>query len=121
MLLAQKCSAVLSLLSRVLPNVTLPSARMFESARKHFRSRVYLYTLCLLNQEGAIEYIQENGMCMPSFPWCFERINSLMAGLRDACMERPTLAHLLQEACFLGTLSGDSCLTLIYHRPLDVT
>ena len=58
-------------------------------------------------------------ICLPSYLWFFERVNNLMTKLRDACLERPTLAHLLKEARFLATLAGDSCVTLTYDRPLD--
>ena len=48
-----------------------------------------------------------------------EKINDLMARLSDACMERPSLAHLLKEAHFLATLAGDSSITLVYACPVD--
>jgi len=66
------------------------------------------------------EYIScHYNVSAPSYPWCFERINYLMARLRDACMERPTIAHLMKQVYFLATTAGDSCVTLVYARPLD--
>ena len=59
-LLARKRSAAISLLANALPQCTLPPARTYESARKHFRAKVWFDTLCLLNPKGTIEYFSRH-------------------------------------------------------------
>jgi len=53
------------------------------------------------------------------FPIACETIQTLMPGLRDHLQDEPVLRHKLFQIEFLSTLSGDTLVTLVYHRRLD--
>eukprot|EP00746_Dinoflagellata_sp_MGD_P029691 gnl/MRDRNA2_/MRDRNA2_170320_c0_seq1.p1 gnl/MRDRNA2_/MRDRNA2_170320_c0~~gnl/MRDRNA2_/MRDRNA2_170320_c0_seq1.p1 ORF type:complete len:479 (+),score=64.34 gnl/MRDRNA2_/MRDRNA2_170320_c0_seq1:26-1438(+) len=123
-LLAQKRHNALQLLMQAVPNITLPLAHTYESERSHFRARAYFDVQETIDSKGIIEFIDVYNLdhsrthVVRSFPWGLGRIQDLMGKLRDACRECPDLADRLTQASFLSTLSGDSCVTLIYARSL---
>lgn len=53
------------------------------------------------------------------FPIAHQRINTLMQQLRLAILQSSVLKERLFQIEFLCGLSGDSLVTLIYHKPLD--
>ncbi|WP_072281536.1 tRNA (uridine(54)-C5)-methyltransferase TrmA [Rappaport israeli] len=55
----------------------------------------------------------------PQFPPAAELINRLMPPLIDAINQTPILKHKLFQIDFLTTLTGESLITLLYHRQLD--
>lgn len=60
-----------------------------------------------------------NPVRIDHFPIAHENINRLMQELRNAVLASTTLSSKLFQVEFLSTLSGESLITLIYHRKLD--
>ena len=58
-------------------------------------------------------------MVVTAFPIGHPRINTLMEGVRGAVNRNPLLLQKLYQVEFLVTLSGESLVTLIYHRALE--
>lgn len=61
----------------------------------------------------------ENPVRIDDFPFAHARIRELMPKLRQAVLNNPLLKQKLFQVEFLCGLSGDSLITLIYHKPLD--
>lgn len=58
-------------------------------------------------------------IAMREFPIGSQRINQLMSALHEQLAANLSLRRRLYTVEFLSTLSGDSLITLVYHRPLD--
>ncbi|MFO8044449.1 MAG: tRNA (uridine(54)-C5)-methyltransferase TrmA [Halomonas sp.] len=56
---------------------------------------------------------------LDDYPVASRRINVLMPALLDAIRDVPLLRRKLFQVEFLTTLSGESLVTLVYHRQLD--
>lgn len=96
--------------------------QVFESAREGFRMRAEFR---FWQQDDDAYYVMfpkgqpENPIRIDAFPIAHPRIQALMAQLRLAILESPVLKRKLFQVEFLSGLSGDSLISLIYHKPLD--
>ncbi|BAP41763.1 tRNA (uridine(54)-C5)-methyltransferase TrmA [Pseudomonas sp. 21LCFQ02] len=101
-----------------------PAAQVFDSPREHYRLRAE-FRLWLEGQQRHYAMFapgdKHTPILLDGLPIASQRINELMPLLRDAWQTSQALSYKLFQVDFLTTLSGDSMITLCYHRPLDDT
>lgn len=116
-LLANKCSFLQDLLQPYYQD----ELEVFASPTKHFRMRAEFrfwheehdafYAMFTKDKNKSLVRLE-------NFPIANETINNLMPKLRQAILASAILKERLFQVEFLSTLSGESLITLIYHKPL---
>jgi len=109
-------------LNNLMVDVDLPKAEIFESSISHYRMRAEFR----IWHEGDDFYY---AMFDPSdpripirvdqFPVASLRINELMPALLEAIRLVPVLRHKLFQVDFLTTQTGETLISLLYHKPID--
>ena len=100
----------------------LPEPAVFKSAPTHYRLRAEFRTW---HHGDELDYAMfdpespKRPILMQDFPAASELICAAMPRLREQVMASETLKKRLYAVDFLGTLSGELMITLIYHRKLD--
>lgn len=100
----------------------LPEIEVFRSPDKHYRMRAEFK---MWQEDGRANYAMykpgeyKKPFIIDQFPVASQRINALMAPLRDAINANPILRLKLFQVEFLTTLSGEALVTLLYHKRLD--
>jgi tRNA (uracil-5-)-methyltransferase len=117
-LLANKCERVAALLARFSP----PEAVVFPSAPTGFRMRAEFR---LWHEGDDLNYVMfrrdapRTPVTIDDFPIACADIQRLMPLLREALRGDDLLRRKLFQVEFLGTLAGDTLVTLVYHRKLE--
>jgi tRNA (uracil-5-)-methyltransferase len=117
-LLEQKTERVKKLLAPYSP----PQPEIFPSSPTAFRMRAEFR---VWHDGDALDYVMykkgepKTPIAIEQFPIACERIQSLMPQLIDLLKSTQELRRKLFQLEFLSTLSGDTLVTLIYHRKLD--
>ncbi|WP_027967230.1 tRNA (uridine(54)-C5)-methyltransferase TrmA [Halomonas halocynthiae] len=103
-----------------------PELEVFASPSSHYRQRCEFR---VWHEGDDIYYVmfevdpnnpaQKHVVRMDSYAVASQAINTLMPRLMDAIRDNPVLRRRLFQVDFLTTLSGESLVTLIYHRPLE--
>lgn len=102
----------------------LPEPAVFRSAPEHYRQRAEFR---IWHEGEALHYAMFDPAAptqpvrMERFAVASEAICTLMPVLKNALQTDAELRRKLFQINFLGTLSGDMLVTLIYHRKLDDT
>lgn len=102
--------------------LALPAPQLFASAPLHYRLRAEFR---IWHDGDRLDYVMfdPEAPAVPiridTFPAAAGRINALLAPLRERLRDTPVLRRKLFQVEFLTTLSGDTLVSLIYHRPLD--
>ena len=117
-LLAQKTASLQALMQ---PFSTL-EPQVFASPLQGFRMRAE-FRFWHTENDGYYAMFPKGQPDQPiridQFPIAHPNINRLMQQLRDAVVQSELLKNRLFQVEFLTTLSGDSLVTLIYHKMLD--
>lgn len=102
-----------------------PALEVFASPDIHFRQRAEFrlwhedndafYAMFESGQKASQKTLQRTDQ----LPIASERINALMPELLSLLKTSPVLIKRLYQVEFLSTLSGETLITLIYHKPLD--
>ncbi len=96
---------------------------VFASATEHFRMRAEFKFWHDGNTEAYYAMFAQGQPDLPvridHFPIAHQRINALMPPLREAIVQSSVLKERLFQVEFLAGLSGDSLVTLVYHKALD--
>lgn len=117
-LLDQKCATVKDLLSPYSP----PQPSVFESSREAFRMRAEFR---IWHDGDNLDYVMyrrgdpKTPIAIDKFPIVCKSIQTLMPDLRQRLKNSKTLRHKLFQIEFLSTTTGDTLVTLVYHRKLD--
>jgi tRNA (uracil-5-)-methyltransferase len=117
-LLAEKCDRVKALLAPYSP----PEPEIFPSSPVAYRMRAEFRVWHDGENLDYVMYRRENPktpVAITEFPVACERIQMLMPLLIQRLKPSTTLRRKLFQVEFLSTLSGDTLLTLVYHRRLD--
>lgn len=106
---------------------------VFRSPEQHFRQRAEFRLWHVRDEEGKNTGEAFYAMFAPGqkasaktlqrvdqLPIASERINELMPKLLAAVRAEPVLLSRLFQVEFLSTLRGNTLITLIYHKPLDL-
>lgn len=101
----------------------LPELESFESPPRHYRLRAEFK---MWHQGDQCRYAMTNPgtkqpILLDQFDVASETINHLMPKLLVCIHANFLLRQRLFQVEFLSTLSGDTLITLIYHKPLDET
>ena len=116
-LLAEKCTRVAALFAPF----AAPEPEVFASTPTSFRMRAEFR---IWHEGDDLNYVmfrpEDPATPVPieRFPIASERIQQLMPVLRDTLKGNEVLRHRLFQVEFLSTRSGDTLVTLIYHRKL---
>ncbi len=117
-LLADKVQRTEGLLASYLP----PPATVFPSPPSGFRMRAEFR---VWHDGDELDYVMfrrddpRTPVPIREFPIACEHIQALMWPLREALRADPLLRRKLFQVEFLSTLSGDTLVTLVYHRKLE--
>lgn len=109
-------------LQELLAPFDAPEPEVFDSPAEHYRMRAEFR---LWRQDGQLDYAMfEAGnkyqpILIEQFPVACERINQLMPQLKAGWQASEQIARKLFQVEFLATTTGDTLITLCYHRPLD--
>ncbi|XXQ68459.1 tRNA (uridine(54)-C5)-methyltransferase TrmA [Neisseriaceae bacterium B1] len=113
------------LLTQMLAPFNAPALKVYPSPEQHYRMRAEFR---IWHEGETISYAMfEQGSKASSatlikhtqFPAAHENINQLMPLLLDKISDSPILKHRLYQCEFLTSLSGETLITLIYHKKLD--
>ncbi len=108
-----------------------PPLEVFASPPSHYRMRAefriwhegddLFYAMFEADPEAPLQRgrVAQRIIRVDRFPVAGERINELMPQLLDAIRDEPLMRRKLFQVEFLTTLSGESLVTMIYHKPLD--
>ena len=116
--LQAKCQRV----SALFEGLQMPSPTVYPSPDIHFRQRCEFR---IWHSDGRRDYVMfdpedpRTPIPLEQFAVASEDINDLMPKLMAALDEHALLHSKLFQIEFLGTLSGDMLVTLIYHKPLS--
>ena len=119
---AQQLHAKQSRLQNLLSEFAAPEPQVFASAAQHYRLRAEFR---LWREEGQRHYAMfapgdnRTPIFVEDFPIASALINQLMPRVKKAWQSSAALSERLFQVEFLTTLSGESLITLCYHRPLD--
>lgn len=110
-------------LAALLAPYQTPTIEVFDSPAEYYRMRAE-FRLWRDNQ-GLHYAMFETGekykpILLDSFSVASKQINELMPKLKAAWQQSNILADKLFQVEFLTTLTGDTLITLCYHRPLDL-
>ncbi len=117
-LLADKVGAVSELLSPFEP----PAPEVYPSQTTGFRMRAEFR---VWHDGDDLDYVMfrpedpKTPVPIKDFPIACQRIRALMPILRERLKNDTVLRRKLFQVEFLGTLAGDTLLTLVYHRRLE--
>ncbi|PIE41814.1 MAG: tRNA (uridine(54)-C5)-methyltransferase TrmA [Gammaproteobacteria bacterium] len=109
-------------LTQLLAEFTPPDLEVFESPRSHYRMRAEFK---IWHQDNQVHYAMyqpgeyRKPFVIKDFPVASEQINALMPLLLRELNQSEILKKRLFQAEFLNTLTGDTVITLIYHKPLS--
>ncbi len=101
-----------------------PELQVFSSPASHYRMRAEFK---IWHENDQVNYAMhqpgehKKPYIINEFPVASKTICELMPKLLAALNDSDILRHKLLQAEFLTTLTGDSLITLIYHRPLNDT
>lgn len=99
-----------------------PALESFESEKSHYRQRAEFK---IWHEGDASNYAMyakdeyKKPYTITSFPIGSKKLNELMADLLPKINGSETLRRKLFQVEFLCSKSGDSLITMIYHKPLD--
>lgn len=102
--------------------IALPAPEVFASPPLHYRLRAEFR---IWHHGGRLDYAMfdpdepRTPVFIDDFPVAAQAICELMPRLRDRLQADAVLAEKLFQVDFHTTLSGDTLICLIYHRPLD--
>ncbi len=117
-LLDQKCATVEDLLSPYSP----PQPSVFESSHEAFRMRAEFR---IWHDGDNLDYVMyrrddpKTPVAIHEFPIACKSIQILMPDLKQRLKNSKILRRKLFQIEFLSTTTGDTLVTLIYHRKLD--
>ncbi len=116
--LETKTSGIKSLFT----DINIPELEVFTSEPLHFRYRTEFRIW--QTQRGCFYAMFERGKSkdpheVTEFPIASKRINELMPRLLEAINRDICLSKKLFQIEFLTTLSGETLVTLIYHKPVN--
>lgn len=99
----------------------LPELAIYTSPKQHYRMRAEFK---VWHQDGVAHYAMtdpdtKKPVFIEQFPVAAEPINQLMPELLATINQNETLRKKLFQIEFLTTLTNDTLVTLIYHKPLD--
>jgi tRNA (uracil-5-)-methyltransferase len=117
-LLADKVATVEQLLAPFSP----PPPQVYASARSGYRMRAEFRVWHQGDELDYVMYRREDPRTpipLTRFPVANERIQALMPDLMDRLKPEQILRRKLFQVEFLSTLSGDTLVSLVYHRRLD--
>lgn len=119
----QQLDAKIATLRELLAGLDTPEPEVFGSAHRHYRQRAE-FRFWHAGADGFYAMFDpatpREPVRVDSFPAASQRINTLMVSLRGVVLASPELKSGLFQVEFLDTLAGETLLTLIYHRRLDV-
>lgn len=110
-------------LQQLLAPFYLGEFAVFPSEKQYFRMRAEFRFWH--DADGDAYYVMypqgqpEQPVRIDHFPIADQRINQLMQQVREAVLQSSILKERLFQVEFLCGLSGDSLVTLIYHKPLN--
>ena len=99
----------------------MPELEIFESPKSHYRMRAEFK---IWHQDGNAHYAMykpgeyKKPFVIEQFPVASEQINELMPELLAQINQSDLLKRRLFQAEFLNTLTKQTVITLIYHKPL---
>jgi len=99
----------------------MPELEIFESPKSHYRMRAEFK---VWHQDGNAHYAMykpgeyKKPFVIEQFPVASEQINELMPELLARINQSDLLKRRLFQAEFLNTLTKETVITLIYHKPL---
>lgn len=99
----------------------MPKLEIFESPKSHYRMRAEFK---IWHQDGVAHYAMykpgeyKKPFIIEQFPVACEQINELMPQLLAQINRSELLKRRLFQAEFLSTLTKQTVITLIYHKPL---
>ncbi|SFC13018.1 tRNA (uracil-5-)-methyltransferase [Marinospirillum celere] len=103
-----------------------PELEVFASPPSHYRMRTEFRVwhegedlFYIMFEVGEDPKKDRRQVRMDNYPVASEAINDLMPKLLDAIRDRPLLRRKLFQVEFLGSLSGEMLISMIYHRKLD--
>lgn len=103
-----------------------PELEVFASPPSHYRMRTEFRVwhegedlFYIMFEVGEDPKKDRRQVRMDAYPVASQAINQLMPRLVDAIRDQPLLRRKLFQVEFLGSLSGEMLVTLIYHRKLD--
>lgn len=101
----------------------LPTAEVFPSKPLNYRLRAEFR---VWHQDGDLFYIMFNSETkekfrVDDFPVASKLINQAMKALLASIKDRKELRYKLFQVDFLSTLSGELLISMLYHKPLEVT
>ncbi|MEP6390971.1 MAG: tRNA (uridine(54)-C5)-methyltransferase TrmA [Halioglobus sp.] len=117
-LLEEKCARVCALLAPF----EAPSPSVFSSPTTGFRMRAEFR---VWHDGDDLNYVmfrpedRKTPVAINAFPIACPAIQNLMPTLQSRLQSNETLRSRLFQAEFLSTLSGETLVTLVYHRKLD--
>ena len=118
---AQQLEEKLHTLKALFSELSLPTIDVYESEPLNFRMRAEFR---IWHEHGQAHYAmnrpgEKRPYIIHDFPIGSVLINNLMPPLLEAINADSTLSKRLFSVEFLTTLSGETLITLIYHKPLD--
>jgi tRNA (uracil-5-)-methyltransferase len=111
----------LQLQLQTLDGINIPHIDIFDSPSSHYRMRAEFKVW----HEGDTSHYAmsdketKKPVFLTKFPVATENINQLMPIIMDAINDNETLRKKLFQIEFLTTLTQDTLVTFIYHRPID--
>jgi len=103
-----------------------PELEVFASPPSHYRMRTEFRVwhegddlFYIMFEVGDDPKKDRRQVRMDDYPVASKAINDLMPKLLDAIRDRPLLRRKLFQVEFLGSLSGEMLISMIYHRKLD--
>lgn len=108
-------------LHNLFADFTMPELEIYESPQLHYRMRAEFK---IWHQDGSAHYAMykpgeyKKPFVIEQFPVASEQINQLMPELLNRINESELLKRRLFQAEFLNTLTQQTVITLIYHKPL---
>lgn len=109
-------------LSQLFSDYEHPELEVFESPKTHYRMRAEFK---IWHQGDDLHYAMfqagepKKPFVIDEFPVASQQINALMPKLLNALKPSELLKKRLFQAEFLNTLTGETLITLIYHKPLS--
>jgi len=108
-------------LTQLLAPFQAPTPDVFASAPSHYRMRAEFR---IWHEGDDLFYVMFNSETkqryyVHEFPTASNLINQLMPRVRALICANPTLKHKLFQIDFLTTLSGESLISLLYHKKLN--
>ena len=99
----------------------LEQMTIVESPRQYYRQRAEFKVWHEGNESfyAMSDPLSKKPILIEQFPVASEKINALMPALIQVVKANPILRKKLFQIEFLSTLTGDTLVTFIYHRPLD--